>query len=285
MSYTANVFNVMIASPGDLSSERAIIREVVHEWNAIHSMKRAIVLLPVGWETHTTPEMGEHPQKIINKQVLCKCDLLVGVFWTRIGTRTTDYLSGTVEEIEEHIKTGKPVMLYFSEQPVVYNSVDHDQYNQLISFKESCKSRGLYESYDNLTEFKDKFNRQLQIKVNDHQLFQIVAPANANDHVIDGGYFDSNASIPNLSREAKILLKEASRDRSGFLMRVGRLGGIFIQTNGKNFTESSERRDIAKWEAAFEQLILEGCIVDKGRRGEVFFITDLGYKIADMIEL
>ena len=84
MSYDAKAFNVMIASPSDVPSERNIVREVVYEWNAVHSQSRKIVLLPIGWETHSSPEMGGRAQEILNDQVLSKCDLLVGIFWTRI---------------------------------------------------------------------------------------------------------------------------------------------------------------------------------------------------------
>ncbi len=77
MSYNAKVFNVMIASPGDVASERSIIRDVVYEWNAVHSKSRNIVLLPIGWESHSSPEMGGSPQDIINSQILDKCDFLV----------------------------------------------------------------------------------------------------------------------------------------------------------------------------------------------------------------
>lgn len=171
MSYEAKVFNVMIAAPGDVASERSIIRDVVYEWNAVHSQKRQIVLLPVGWETHSSPDMGGSPQDIINSQILERCDLLVGVFWTRIGTATSQYASGTVEEIERHIASGKPAMLYFSSQPAVLDSVDQEQYSQLKSFKQSCTNKGLYEGYDSLSEFRDKFYRQLQIKLNDHLFF------------------------------------------------------------------------------------------------------------------
>jgi len=138
----------MIASPGDVASERAIIRDVIYEWNAVHSASRNIVLLPNGWESHSSPEMGASPQTIINDKILDKCDLLVGVFWTRIGSPTTEHPSGTVEEIENHIKSKKPAMLYFSGQPVVMESVDPDQYQELQTFKKSCQSRGLYESYE-----------------------------------------------------------------------------------------------------------------------------------------
>ena len=102
MGYNARVFNVMIASPSDVASERSIVREVIYEWNAIHSEKENIVLLPVGWESHSSPEMGR-PQEIINRQTVDKCDLLVGIFGTRIGTDTGEYDSGTIEEIERHI--------------------------------------------------------------------------------------------------------------------------------------------------------------------------------------
>jgi len=108
MSFSAQVFKVFIASPSDVAKERNIIRTVLNRWNEINTEKHQIVLYPVGWETHSTPEIGDHPQKIINKRILKDCDLLIGVFWTLFGTPTEEYDSGTEEEIEEHIKTGKP---------------------------------------------------------------------------------------------------------------------------------------------------------------------------------
>jgi hypothetical protein len=69
MSYRATVFKVMIASPGDVASERTLIREVLAEWNAIHPEARKLVVLPVGWETHTSPAMGEPPQAIVNRHI------------------------------------------------------------------------------------------------------------------------------------------------------------------------------------------------------------------------
>lgn len=171
MSYTAKIYNVMIASPGDVASERAIIRDVVYEWNAVHSNTKNIVLLPIGWKSHSSPEMGSSPQSIINNQILDKCDLLIGVFWTRIGTATDEYASGTVEEIERHIGAEKPAMLYFSSQPVAMDTVDLEQVAKLKTFKESCRGKGLYESYDSHSDFKSKFDRHLQLKINQHKLF------------------------------------------------------------------------------------------------------------------
>lgn len=279
MSYRANAFNVMIASPGDVASERSIIRDVVYEWNAVHSSTRKIVLLPIGWESHSSPEMGASPQSIINNQILDKCDLLVGVFWTRIGTATDDFDSGTVEEIEKHVESGKPAMLYFSSQPVAMDTVDLEQVARLKAFKDSCRGRGLYESYDSHSDFKEKFYRHLQLKLNQHPLFKV-----AEDEMITE-VTESKTQLPKLSQEARVLLKEASQDPHGTILHVRYMGGTDIQTNGKNVIPSSERREVAKWEQALEELTAQGLVVARGHKGEVFEVSNLGYQVADMIAL
>lgn len=280
MSYTATTFNVMIASPGDVASERAIVRDVVYEWNAVNSNSRKIVLLPIGWESHASPEMGAAAQTIINNQVLTKCDLLVGVFWTRIGTPTERHLSGTVEEIENHIAAGKPAMLYFSSQPVAMDTADLDQVQRLRKFKESCQPRGLNESYDSHTDFKEKFYRHLQLKVNEHSLFKTSNEIETPQNVVE-----SSTQIPKLSHEARVLLKEASLDTSGVIVLIRFIGGTDVQTNGKSLISGSERREVAKWEDALTQLINEELVIARGAKGEIFEITNLGYQIADMIAL
>ncbi|NMK44801.1 DUF4062 domain-containing protein [Achromobacter sp. Bel] len=280
MSYQATTFNVMIASPGDVASERAIVRDVIYEWNAVHSASRRLVLLPIGWESHSSPEMGEPAQAIINKQVLSKCDLLVGVFWTRIGTPTDGHLSGTVEEIDKHLAAEKPAMLYFSSQPVALDTVDIDQVQRLKKFKDSCQSRGLYQSYDSHSDFKDKFYRHLQLKVNEHPLFRTQVDDELSNEIVG-----SRTQLPSLSAEARVLLKEASQDAGGTIIHSRYINGTAIQTNGKNLISLDERREVAKWEDALEQLQSAGLVIARGQKGEVFEITNLGFQVADMIAL
>lgn len=282
MSYNSTVFKVVIASPSDVGAERNIIREVLAEWNAVHSEMRNVVLLPVGWETHSSPEMGDRPQAIINKQILKDCDLLVGVFWTRIGTATGDYPSGTVEEIEEHIKAGKPVMLYFSSAPVLPDSVDADQYAKLKKFKDSCKSRGLLETYSDINDFKSKFYRQLQLKLNSDAYFTAVSEPPGDSHSVSAS---SIPDMPTLSREAQILLKEASQDPNGHIMRLPHLGGLLVQSNGKEFMRDNNPKERAAWEGAIEDLENLGLIKDRGYKREVFGITREGFQIAELIKI
>lgn len=264
----------MIASPSDVAAERAAIRQTLADWNVIHSESRRIVLLPIGWETHSSPQMGQHPQKVLNEQILDRSDLLVGVFWTRIGTPTPTHPSGSVEEIEEHISAGKPVMLYFSNQPVRLDSVDGEQYAKLSDFKASCQERGFFEEYSDIAEFREKFFRQLQLKLNDDPYF---AAAESGSQVVE-----FSASQPVLSEEAKLLLAAAAQG-DGVIMRLAYLGGTDVQAGGRNFIESNDRRSVAKWEAAVDELEREGLTQDKAGKRELYFVTHEGFRVADAL--
>ncbi|MFJ7976663.1 DUF4062 domain-containing protein [Peribacillus sp. NPDC096379] len=161
MSYNAKVFRVLIASPSDVTKERELIPEVIYKWNTINSEEKKVVLLPVKWETHSTPQMGSRPQEIINKQIIGSTDILIGVFWTKLGTPTGVEESGTVEEIRQFIDAEKPTLLYFSEMPVVMKSIDLAQYTRLQEFKESCYKQGLVRSYDSVDEFTELLSNHL----------------------------------------------------------------------------------------------------------------------------
>ena len=279
MSYDARVFNVMIASPSDVKSEREIVREVIYEWNAVHSEREGIVLLPVGWESHSSPEMGARPQEIINRQTLDKCDLLVGIFGTRIGTNTGEYPSGTIEEIENHIKSGKPAMVYFSNQLGDSGSFEAEQYTELMKWKEYYRNHGLCESYDSDSDFKDKFSRQLQLKVNQHAIFQY-----RDEGINSGSEMEQlESDIPQLSDEAKVLLKEASQDNYGYIVyEIG--NGTVIQSGDNEFSDTNiipdqRPRVVAQWKAALKEADLL-----EDTNGRYFQITHQGYEVADTIE-
>lgn len=166
MPRQAVVYRILIASPSDVINERKAIPEVIHSWNAANSVHYGVVLEPVLWETHATPEMGARPQAIINRQLVGSCDILVGAFWTRLGTHTGTAASGTVEEIEEFRKAGKPVLLYFSSVPVVLESVDAEQYKRLLQFKDQCQREGLVSRYESIGELREQLQRHITSTIN-----------------------------------------------------------------------------------------------------------------------
>jgi len=278
MPYAATVYKVFIASPSDVPKERQIVRDVLLEWNYIHSEERGKMLMPLGWETHASPAMGEGPQYIINRQVLRGCDLLVAVFWTRLGTPTGSSTSGTVEEIEEHLAAKKPAMIYFSNAPVHPDSVDQDQYRALRDFKERCRDKGFVGSYETLSEFKDTFARHLALTVSR----DLASPAERHTELSRGS--PSPRQVPSimLSEAARELLLEAAKDKAGFILRIETMAGLEIQTNEREVVQQGDPRSEARWDGALKELRTKHMVEDLGR-GEVFRVTNLGYQVADQI--
>jgi len=167
VTFTATVIRIFLASPGDTAPERDVARTAVARWNVTHAADEKVVLLPVGWETDAVPEWGDHPQSILNRQLVDSCDVLLGIFWTRLGTPTPDGKSGTVEEIERFADTGKPVLLYFCRKLADLAAIDTDQLDALREFEAACRDRVLYDTYGDEAEFEAKLARALTRVVRD----------------------------------------------------------------------------------------------------------------------
>jgi len=181
VSYSAMVYRVFLASPSDVIEERNVARGIINEWNYVHSFPRGLMLHPIGWETHSIPSMGDRPQAILNKQILKDSDLLIAIFRARLGTPTGDSRSGTVEEIEEHLKYNKPAMLYFSCAEINPDDIDHDQYIALEAFKKACEARGLIKQYLDINDFREKLSRNLAIMLNTSHFDKRLQPVESQD--------------------------------------------------------------------------------------------------------
>lgn len=165
MPFEAKVFSILIASPSDVIDEREIAVRTIQEWNDLHSNNRQIVLLPMRWETHSSPEYGTRPQEVINRQIVDQADLLIGIFWTRLGSPTGIKDSGTLEEIERVANSSKPVMLYFSKKTKDPDDIDTEQLIKLREFKKKTYPDSLIETFNNQIEFKDKLSRQIEMQL------------------------------------------------------------------------------------------------------------------------
>jgi hypothetical protein len=272
VGYDAKVIKVMLASPVDVAQERRVARDVVYEWNAVNAEDRRTVLMPIGWESHAFPEMGDRPQAIVNKQVLKGCDLLVAVFWTRLGTPTGEAQSGTVEEIDEHLVAGKPALIYFSSAPVRLDSVDKGQYDALLEFKESCRQRGLVAEYENLKAFRLTFSRNLA---------QVMIQKFARGSTSGNAHIEQPPADPTLTDEARELLGEAASDPNGTVMKLVSMGGTHVQANGREFATLGDARSEAKWRRAIDELDALNLLEDRAGKGELYFVTDAGYVAVD----
>jgi hypothetical protein len=278
MPYSATVIPTMIASPGDAQEERGLVRKLLHEWNAVNSEIRKAVLAPVGWETHASPRLRGRAQEIINSKLLKKCDLLVGVFWTRLGSPTGEYESGTVEEIKKHVEAGKLAMVYFCTKPVVKNSNDHDQYGRVIEFKEWCKAEGIIGEYEDLVEFEELFRKDLALTMNDADELGI---GHVPQSDLDAQISQDTAEVQISDAALKLLQSAIAAD--GRVLMLRHLGGTTLQAGSTPITHDNSRREIAKWEGAIEELESLDLLRATGPKREIFEATNSAFEAIDRL--
>ena len=164
MSYDAKIYKVFIASPSDVAKERNVVRNVISRWNAINAESQGAVLLPVGWDTHSAPDSGKIAQDYINEEILDKCDILIGIFWSKVGSPTKNFDSGTIEEITRHVSSRKLAMLYFSKKSLPPD-VDTEQLNKVREFKKIYQGGPLYGEFESEYDLFEKLYDHIQIKM------------------------------------------------------------------------------------------------------------------------
>ncbi len=289
MAYGSITIEVMIASPSDVMEERTAIENVLHRWNYSNSLHRKLILLPRRWESSTAPVSGERAQAIIIKQMLEHCDILVAIFWSKVGSPTGEYPSGTIEEIRTHIDSGKPAMIYFSSAATPTNA-DLGQVQQVREFKNDCMQenspyRGLFAEYENVSDLKEKFREHLEILLNSNeyiqQSIQSALVTFFSDTIQYSTIESSRETEETLSETARNILAEACQDPYGTIYRMEFIGGQVIQTNGKQFVAHDEPRKDAELDEALRELEYKDLIKDEGYERKNFKVMTKGYKLYD----
>jgi hypothetical protein len=279
MSYLATVIPIMITSPNDVTEVAKVARDVIEDWNAVHSIPSQTVLLPVGWQTDVAPAMGAPAQEVINNAILERADLLVALFINRLGTRTAQFPSGSVEEIERHTKAGKPAMVYFAAQPNDAEPPD-EQAAALRAFRTECQQKGMLGTFSDKHDFQRKFARDLGLKLEQDVYLKGLMSRAANTATVGIPSVKLAPAGSTLSDESQELLVQAALDSAGIVGCIGHLAGTEIFTNGKKFGESSNPRSVARWKAAIRELVEQQLLEPRGYKGEVFGVTDKGYRLA-----
>lgn len=155
MSFPATALHILIASPSDVPEARDAVKNAIHSWNSRHAAARNIVLIPWLWESSSVPLLGDHPQSIINEQGVDEADIVIALFGSRIGSPTREAVSGTVEEIDRAVNSGKPVHPYFSTARLPHD-IDTSQLDGLRQFKQEISERGLLGEFADASELESK---------------------------------------------------------------------------------------------------------------------------------
>lgn len=125
-SATKCVVRVFLSSPGDAGAQRDLARQVIGALNSDPIVSARLIVETIGWDTQGARvplSANVTPQASINAYLLrpSECDLTVVLLWGRLGTplpsNWTDldgrrYESGTVWEIEDAKRGGRPVWVY-----------------------------------------------------------------------------------------------------------------------------------------------------------------------------
>jgi len=162
------VIRIALVSPGDVAEERKLANEVVENINKHLAIPLGIFIDVKQWED-VYPALHPHgPQGQIDSQLdIPECDLVVGVFWKRLGTLTAYGQTGAEHEIQAAYDTWvthqKPqVMLYFNRGPFSPSTVeDAKQAGMVLEFKEKFKDKGLRDEYDGPFMFAEHFRNHL----------------------------------------------------------------------------------------------------------------------------
>lgn len=243
--YLARVYRIMIGCPGDILEEVQIAKDVIIRWTSIHVERDKIVLLPISWDTNSYPEHGAHPQKILNKQLGGKSDMLIGIFGAKIGSPTDTALSGTIEEIEEHIKAGKPVMVFFR-QLNDFSHTSSEELAKLESFKSNIKGSVLYREYKDVASFEACFSDTLELFLSDTWL----------KDKTDDSLMQETAEF---SDEEVAILKKWVASKNNTAIVSGMLNGKLYIVGDKTYSVESGREE-ANWSDFFDRLQEAGFI-------------------------
>lgn len=239
---------MMVASPSDIQKEIKVAFDVLNHWNNLHSEKNKIVLLPLHWSISSYPASGKHPQKLLDKQVVEKSDLLVCIFGTKLGTPTDTEISGTVEEIKEHKKAGKNVMVFFKLSIDNITSVDPQQLQKINDFKESIKNDVLWCEFTDTSDFEKKLSDALQLYINDNW---------NNDWRIESEH-EVHENLEFSNEEKEIIMKWA-KSRSANCHKISANGSVCYIIGGYQYYVKNGKEE-ADFDDYIERLMRVGFI-------------------------
>lgn len=150
-------YDLLISCPGDIENEIRIIEDAVSQFNTQFSDALGISVRTKHWHKNSYAQSGGKPQALLNEQFVNDCDAAVAILWTRFGTPTDEYGSGTEEEVEIMLSTGKQVFMYFSDKPLSPSQMNEESYKKVQAFRDKYKDRGIYFTYSSDEEFKTLF--------------------------------------------------------------------------------------------------------------------------------
>jgi len=146
--YSASAYSVLISAPGDVRDEDLhAATEAVNRWSNIYGRRMAVAAVPAHWRHHSAAEHGIRPQASLNSQLVDSADIVIALFWHRLGTATGEAESGTAEEIKEAADRGAYVAVFRCLRDYPQQELDQKQLGDLEAFLSALTKNSLMLSY------------------------------------------------------------------------------------------------------------------------------------------
>ena len=264
MPQTISLYKLFLASPSDVKEERLIVENVINEFNNTYSSQLNARIELCSWEKSSYPSVGEYPQAVINFQIGDEYDIFLGILWTRFGSKTLNYESGTEEEfyraLERYRQIGRiHIMMYFDIEGVPLDSLDIEQYSKVRSFQKQISELGCYYfTYVGSENFKKDLRIHLHKvienwNINNPSTTQVnlsdfpIAIDPLEDEVSELGLLEFQDILKTKSEEAIKALNEISTST------------IWI---GKQLAESAQKLNIINEQKPVNQIVLARAVIN-----------------------
>lgn len=160
---------IFLGSPGDVPTERRLVRKVLHELNEVVGREKN-VFFDLYDSGHAYPTYGPDGQEAINQQLgdMRNYHIVLIIMWNRIGSPTPRDISGTVEEFHRAVaarkRRKKPDIWLFFRTGVASSKVKIDpaQQKQVTRFKQQIRGKGLFREYQGPAAFEETLRKSLQ---------------------------------------------------------------------------------------------------------------------------
>lgn len=168
---------LIIASPRDVDDERDELEAAVADVNRGIALEYECHIDVLRWETDVYPQLHvAGPQGAIDDTFQIQhSDIVVGIFWTRFGTRTKKGLTGTEHELmlayKSWKKGGTPqVMMYFkTAHPPKFPPPreELEQLTRVLDFRERLPSQLHFRTFSSTKDFRIAITNDLTQYVRD----------------------------------------------------------------------------------------------------------------------
>lgn len=208
-------YSVFISCPSDCEAYKDV---VVHTLGVVSSVLEKLIsvrIKPIYYKTDISAGASQSTQEVINPKVLGQYDIYVGLFWTRVGTPTERYASGTVEELYSALEQKKEgrvveVHLYFSED-FTHADFRRSDAPGLENLREQLRREGvLYKSFKSTLEL----GREIGLAIRDDvSILTSVTDASEPTHKLSKKPFVDHAeSVSTGMAKLTELTSEAARE-------------------------------------------------------------------------